>query len=103
MIWFDPYAIRVRAEKRYIIRLVNSKLAVEVFFNGHVLIVFGTRVRIEIFGRFWVILGLLHRNFESTKPPRESLLNAYGYCLAHPTPPRTPLEVSLDITGCCCL
>ena len=38
---------------------------------------------------------LLVRNFESTKIPRESLLNTYDCCLAHPTPSHTPSGASL--------
>ena len=73
------------------------------FFIGDVLIVLGSRACIEMFLRFWEIFVLLARNFESTKTSRESLLDAYDCCLAHPTPSHTPSEASLNFGGCCCL
>ena len=73
------------------------------FFIGDVLIVLGSRACIEMFLRFWEIFVLLARNFESTKTSRESLLDAYDCCLAHPTPSHTPSGASLNFGGCCCL
>ena len=53
------------------------------FFIGDVLIVLGSRVCIEIFGRFWEAFVLLALNFDSTKPARGSLLDAYDLSLIH--------------------
>ena len=36
------------------------------------------------------------------KTPRESLLDAYDCCLAHPTPSHTPSGASLDFEGVAC-
>ena len=42
---------------------------------------------------------LLAPKFESTKTPRESLLDAYDCCLAHPTPSHIPSGASLNFEG----
>ena len=42
---------------------------------------------------------LLVRNFESTKTPREALLDAYDCCLAHPTPLHPPIRSVPEFSG----
>ena len=62
------------------------------FFVDDLLIVLGFRAWIEMCLRFWEIFRLLARNFESTKTPRESLLDAYDCGLSHQMPSHTGLS-----------
>ena len=98
---FGLQAFRVRAERSYIIRRVppgeqrtrGKNVFSSMMYSSYYYCAFD----------IWKIFVLLARNFESTKTPRESLLDACDCHLAHPTPSHTPSGASLNFEGCCCL